>query len=228
MSRGPVPVRSDAAWAAFIRDRTVLTAPPIVPEVRLHLATEVTPLWQATQDELDGHDLPPPYWAFAWPGGQAVTRWLLDHPESVRGKRVFDLAAGSGMSAVAAAQAGAARVEASDIDPVSRVAIALNAAANAVTVEIRADDVLAAPPEPWDVLVAGDVCYEKPMADRVMPWLRTAAAGGALVLLADPGRAYLPKSGLERLAEMTVPTPLDLEDRTARQTVVYRVLPQEA
>ncbi|SOD94537.1 class I SAM-dependent methyltransferase [Caenispirillum bisanense] len=216
--------------AAFIRAQTVLTAPPLVPEVRLHLATEVTPLWQATQDFLDDNALPPPYWAFAWPGGQAMTRWLLDNPAVFRRRRVLDLAAGSGLTAVALAAAGAGAVEAAEIDGVARVAIALNAAANGAAVTVCDDDPMARPGcpwpgGPWDVVAAGDVCYEKPMTDRMMPWLRACAAAGAFVVIADPGRSYLPKSGLERLAAYTVPTSLDLEDRTHRDTVVYRVLP---
>ncbi len=211
--------------AAFIRAHTTLAAPPLVPEVRLHLATEVTPLWQATQDFLDRHDLPPPYWAFAWPGGQAMTRWLLDTPEVWRRRTVLDVAAGSGLTAVALAAAGAGPTEAAEIDPVARAAIALNAEANGAVVGVREDDVLTLADCPWQVVAAGDVCYEKPMTDLMMPWLRRCAARGAFVVIADPGRAYLPASGLLRLASYAVPTSLDLEDRAERETVVYQVLP---
>lgn len=217
---------SAADRAAFIRAHTTLAAPPLVPEVRLHLATEVTPLWQATQDFLDIHDLPPPYWAFAWPGGQAMTRWLLDTPQVFQGRRVLDLAAGSGLTAVALAVTGAATVEAAEIDAVARTAIALNAEANTAAVTVRDDDVLVADDFPWDVVAAGDVCYERAMTERMMPWLRARAAAGAVVVIADPGRSYLPSSGLERLGAYKVPTSLDLEDRTERETVVYRVLAQ--
>lgn len=219
MSRRPA---SDQA--AFIRSHTELVSPPLVPEVRLHLATEVTPLWQATQDFLDDQRLPPPYWAFAWPGGQAMTRWLLDTPDVFRGRTVLDLAAGSGLTAVALAAAGAGAVEAAEIDPVARIAIAVNAEANGVSLTVREDDVLGGAPGTWDVVAAGDVCYERAMTDRMMPWLRARAAAGALVLIADPGRSYLPKTGLERLGEYVVPTSLDLEDKTERTTVVYRVM----
>lgn len=231
MTDAAAPPPDAAAQAAFIRAQTAIDRPPLVPELRLHLATRITPLWQATQDVLDGADLPPPYWAFPWAGGQAMTRWLLDHPQAVAGRSVLDFAAGCGMGAIACAQLGAARVEAAEIDPVARAAIALNATLNdAAAIGIREDDVLTVDPdaERWEVILAGDVCYEKPMADRVLPWLRAHAAAGALVLLADPGRAYLPRAGLERLAMYTVPTTRELEDREERVTGVYRVLPQES
>ena len=215
--------RDADARAAFIRANTVLAAPSSCPEIRLHLATEVTPLWSATEDFLAEHALPPPYWAFAWAGGQALARHLLDHRDLVRGRRVLDFAAGSGIGAIAAARAGATLVEAADIDAMAGAAVALNAAANDVTVTVRADDVLAAAPGKWEVVLAGDVCYERPMAERVFAWLRSCAGAGALVLLADPGRAYLPKQGLSRLAEYTVACSRELEDRDSREVAVYRV-----
>ncbi|WP_404381559.1 class I SAM-dependent methyltransferase [Caenispirillum salinarum] len=214
----------------FIREQTALSRPPLVPEVRLYLATEVTPLWQATQHQLESLDVPPPYWAFAWPGGQAAARYLLDNPHIVRNRRVLDFAAGSGLIGIACALAGAATVEAVDIDPVARRAMALNAEANGVRLTVREDDVLETRPTAaglWDVIVAGDVCYEKPMAEKVLAWLRARAADGATVIMADPGRAYRPSSGLETLAEMIVPTDTDLEDRDRRATAVYRVLAEE-
>jgi predicted nicotinamide N-methyase len=210
--------------AAFIRAQTALAAPPLVPEVRLYLASEVTPLWEATEATLAASYVPPPYWAFAWPGGQALARHLLDHPELVRGRRVLDFAAGSGISAVAAAIAGAARVEAAEIDPIAVAAIGLNAAANGVAIDCSADDPVGSDGG-WDTVLAGDVCYEKPMAVRVTPWLRGLARRGATVLLADPGRAYVPRDGVAELARYTVPTTLDLEDRTERETVIWRLLP---
>jgi predicted nicotinamide N-methyase len=211
--------------AGFIRARTALVAPPLVPEIRLHLATEVTPLWLATEDELQAMNLPPPYWAFAWPGGQAVARHLLDHPGLVRGRRVLDFAAGSGLGAVASALAGAAEVLAAEIDPMAISAIRLNAEANGVAVGIAEGDVVGDPLPGIDVVLAGDVCYERPMAERVIAWLRPLAAAGKTVLMGDPGRAYLPKSGLEFVARHEVPTPLDLEDREMRVTDVFRLLP---
>jgi len=210
--------------AAFVVAQTVLAAPPLVPAIRLHLASEITPLWQATEARLDESGVAPPYWAFAWPGGQAIARHVLDHPDLVAGLRVLDFAAGSGLAAIAAALAGAAFVEAAEIDPMACAAIALNAAANGVAVTCRAADLVGSGAL-WDVVLAGDVCYERPMAERVMPWLRQLAADRCLVLMGDPGRSYLPGSGLAAVASHLVPTSRELEDRTERETVIWRVLP---
>ena len=210
--------------SAFVVAETTLSAPPLVPEIRLHLATEITPLWQATEARLQESGVAPPYWAFAWPGGQAIARHVLDHPGLVAGLRVLDFAAGSGLAAIAAARAGAAFVEAAEIDPLACAAIALNAAANHVTVACRATDLIDAAAD-WDVVLAGDVCYERPMAERVVLWLHRLAAAGCLVLMGDPGRTYLPGSGLAAVASHLVPTSRELEDRTERETVVWRVLP---
>lgn len=209
---------------SFIRANTQLAAPPACPEIKLHLATEITPLWHATETFLQGNNLPPPYWAFAWVGGQALSRYLMDAEGLVRGKRVLDFAAGSGISAIAAVLAGAVRVDAAEIDTVAATAIRLNAAANDVAVEVTVDDVLARPDCPWDVVVAGDVCYERPMAEKVFAWLRRCAAAGATVLMADPGRAYLPRAGLMKMAGYTIPCSLELEDRTSRDVVVYKIV----
>lgn len=211
--------------AAFVRAQTALAAPPLVPEIRLHLASEVTPLWQATEATLQETGLAPPYWAFAWPGGQALARHLLDHPDLAAGRRVLDFAAGSGLAAIAAARAGAVIAEAAEIDPLACAAIALNAEANAVRVECRAAD-LVGTAAGWDLVLAGDVCYERPMAERVAAWLRDLAGAGATVLMGDPGRAYLPSAGLAEVARFRVPTSRELEDRTERETVVWRVLPR--
>jgi predicted nicotinamide N-methyase len=210
--------------AAFVRAHTALAAPPLVPELRLHLASELTPLWEATEADLAATGLPPPYWAFAWPGGQALARHLLDRPGIVRGRSVLDFAAGSGIATIAAAIAGAHRVAATEIDRFARAAIALNAAANGVALELLAADLPGEAGE-FEVVLAGDVCYERLMAEEAVSSLRRRAAGGALVLLGDPGRAYLPKGGLEALARYPVPTSLELEDRELRETTVYRVLP---
>jgi predicted nicotinamide N-methyase len=209
--------------AAFVRAHTRVSHAPACPEVALWLATEVTALWQATEVELQRTNLPPPYWAFCWAGGQALTRYLLDHPEVVAGRRVLDFAAGCGASAIAAAQAGAARVEAAEIDAMAAAAIRLNAELNGVRVEVLDDDVVGSDCR-WDVVVAGDVCYERPMTDYIWPWLRQLAAAGATVLMADPGRAYLPRLGLLEVARTTVATSLDLEDRESREVVVYRIV----
>ncbi|UEM04340.1 50S ribosomal protein L11 methyltransferase [Skermanella rosea] len=215
---------SDAGRQAFVRANTELAAAPLLPEILLHLATQVTPLWEATEANLAACNLPPPYWAFAWPGGRAVARHLLDNPGLVAGRRVLDFASGSGMAAIAAAKAGAARVAAVEIDDFAVAAIGLNAGANGVTLDVLRDDIVGRPLPGIDVILAGDVCYERPMAERVIAWLRGLARGGTLVILGDPGRAYLPKSGLEALARFAVPTSLDLEDREVRDTTVWRLL----
>ncbi|MGE5505768.1 MAG: class I SAM-dependent methyltransferase [Actinomycetota bacterium] len=209
--------------AQFIRANAVVGHPPACPEVKLWLATEVTPLWEATEAVLEQNNLPPPYWAFCWAGGQALTRWALDNPEVVAGKRVLDFAAGSGVTAVAAAMKGAARVEAAEIDPFAVAAIGLNAELNGVHIDGVEGDIVGQPNR-WDVVFAGDVCYERPMTDHIWPWLKKLAADGALVVMADPGRAYLPKHGLLRLAAYTVPTSLELEDRTEREVGIYRIV----
>ncbi len=195
----------------------------MLPELRLHLATELTPLWLATEASLEQSGLPPPYWAFAWVGGQALARHLLDHPSLARGRRLLDFAAGSGVAGIAAAKAGAASVAASELDPLALAALALNAQANDVTLDLLAEDVTEGGDRGWDLVLAGDVCYERPMAERAAAWLARLAASGVEVLLADPGRAYLPKSGLVELARYMVPTTRELEDRDAREAVVYRM-----
>lgn len=206
----------------FIKAQTAPSAPPLVPEIRLYLASEITPLWQATEATLRAANLPPPYWAFAWPGGQALARYVLDHPERVRGRRVLDLAAGCGVAAIAAAKASAAAVTATDIDAMAASAMALNAALNDVTIAVTTRDLTQSPPEAWDVVLAGDVCYERPMARTMLAWLRQCVETGASVLMADPGRAYLPNSGLDEIARYEVPTSLDLEDRPVRVTRVLQ------
>lgn len=207
--------------SAFVRAETTLAAPPLVPEIRLHLASEVVPLWQATEETLTRRGLPPPYWAFAWPGGQAIARHVLDNPDLLRGARVLDFAAGSGLAAIAAAKAGAANIVAAEIDEFALAAIALNARVNGVRVETISEDIVGWP-SAWDVVLAGDVCYERPMAERVARWFAALAAAGTQVLMADPGRAYLPREGLVEVARYEVPTSLDLEDRKQRETIVWR------
>lgn len=211
----------------FIAANTALEAPAMVPEFRLWLATEYVPIWQATETWLEEQNIDPPYWAFCWPGGQAVARYLLDHPTLVEGKRVIDFAAGSGVSSMAAAKAGAASVVANDIDSLSLVAARLNAAANGLAIETSGEDWLAGPdgaPDA-DVVIAGDVCYEREMSVRALAWLRSHAARGRLVLLGDPGRNYFSAQGLEELARYEIPTSLQLENRGMRETVLWRVLP---
>jgi len=209
---------------AFVRVQTALVGPPLVPEIRLHLASAVTPLWRATEATLAARDVPPPYWAFAWPGGQALARYILDDPTVVCGRIVLDFAAGSGLAGIAAAMAGAAATTAADIDRFATAAIALNAAANGVTIGVISDDLIDHP-SAWDLVLAGDVCYEQPMAGRATIWLRQLAATGTEVLLGDPGRSYRPADGLVERARYRVPTSLDLETRTECETVVWRLMP---
>lgn len=210
--------------AIFVRRNTVITAPPLVPEIRLHLATEITPIWQATEESLARGAVPPPFWAFAWAGGQALARYLLDHPEQVANRLVLDFGAGSGIVGIAAAKAGAVRVLAAEIDHFAGAAIAANAALNGVHIDVTTADLVGAADARWEVITAGDVCYEQPMADRATAWLRSLAQHGYLVLLGDPGRAYLPVSGLRECGRYVVPTSRDLEDRESRDGVVWEVI----
>ncbi len=208
----------------FIRENTALIVPPLVPEVRLHLATEVVPLWRKTEEELEAEGIPPPYWAFAWAGGQALARYLLDHPQDVAGKTVLDFGSGSGLVAIVAAKAGASYVLASDIDRFALAAIAMNAEANGVRVSTTAQDTIGAA-EQWDIILVGDMCYERPLAERLLGWLRERASIGARVLLGDPGRSYFPKTGVQKLATYRVRTTRELEDREIRETGVYALRP---
>ena len=204
----------------FVAAHTVPARAPLVPEIVLHLATEITPIWQASEAWLQQTGVAPPFWAFAWPGSQALARHVLDHPDLVHGRRVLDFAAGCGLAAIACAQAGAALVEAAEIDPLAIEAIRLNAAANGATVTALEGDIVGAPCR-WDLILCGDVCYEAPMTGHIVPWLRTMAAT-AEVWIADPGRNYLPE-GLEPIATYAVPTSRELEDRTERQTRLLRL-----
>jgi predicted nicotinamide N-methyase len=210
----------------FVRRNTEVERPPLVPEIALHLATRMTPIWQATEEELARGAVPPPFWAFAWAGGQALARYLLDHPDTVAGREVLDIGSGSGIVAIAAAKAGASRVVAGDIDPFAAAAITLNARLNGVVVAVDTRDLLDRGPAGWGVALAGDICYEEPMSSRAMSLLRRIAARDRLALLGDPGRAYLPRSGLVELARYKVPTTRELEDREAREGVVWQVLPE--
>ena len=218
--------------AAFIRDNTIVKPTSLVPEIRLHLADAALSLWQKTEDDLAQSGLPPPYWAFAWAGGQALARYVIDTPYLVAGKRVLDLASGSGIAGLAALWASAATVVASDIDAYAVSAIQLNAAENNLEtgLDIQHRDLIGEPTVTeggtplFDVVLAGDVCYEAPMAEEIVPWLRRHAAAGATVLLGDPGRSYVPKAGLVKRAEYAVPVPRDLEDGDLRRTVVWEVL----
>ncbi|KRA66140.1 nicotinamide N-methyase [Caulobacter sp. Root655] len=210
-----------AGRRAFILENTRLQPPPHTPELQLHLADEITPIWKLTEEALAEIGLPPPFWAFAWAGGQALARYILDNPEIVAGKRVIDFASGSGLVAIAVMKAGAASVLAADIDVFCEAAIGVNAAANGVEIGFTQVNLLDAPPPAADVLLAGDICYERPMAEAVMAWLAQGRAAGATVLIGDPGRAYFPKDGLTKLAEYQVPTTRELEDMAVKRTSVW-------
>ena len=181
----------------------------------------MTPIWRLTEEALAEIGLPPPFWAFAWAGGQALARYILDHPQIVAGRRVVDFASGSGIVAIAAAKAGAAHVLAADIDPFCGAALAVNAEANGVACDFTDADLLDAPPPPVEVILAGDICYEKPLAARVLAWLGAARQAGAVVLIGDPGRSYFPREGLDKLAEYQVPTTRELEDMEVKKTAVW-------
>jgi predicted nicotinamide N-methyase len=211
--------------ATFVRNNTTISAAPLVPEIRLHLASEISPIWHAAEEILARGAVPPPFWAFAWVGGQALARYLLDHPEQVARQIVLDFGSGSGLVAIAAAKAGAARVLAADIDHFAAAAIAMNAAVNEVQVTVAAAELIDSADERWGVVTAGDVCYEQPMAARVTVWLRRLAQRGCLVLLGDPGRAYLPANSFHERARYLVPTSRDLEGHEMREGVVWQVLP---
>jgi predicted nicotinamide N-methyase len=213
------------AWRELVRTRTTPTPVPLVPELRTYQATALTPLWQATSAELGRYD-PSPFWAFPWAGGQALARHLLDHPGLVRGRRVLDFATGSGLVALAAARAGAARVVATDLSPFCEAVVPLNAALNGLDLELRLEDLLGGPLEGVDLLVAGDVFYEQPLADRSLAWFRRLAAGGTAVLVGDPGRSYSPRTGVEVLATYDVPVSREIEDRELMRTSVLAVRPE--
>lgn len=205
----------------FILDNAAIMHPPHVPELRLYLATEAHELWLKTEEELEEIGLPPPFWAFAWAGGQGLARYVLDHPESVSGKRVLDFASGSGLVAIAAAKAGAAKVLAADIDPWTQTAIRLNAALNSVDIGFTGVDLVGKPVDA-DVLLAGDVFYDRAFADLLLPWFLELTAKGVSVFVGDPGRAYLPKQRLFAEAIYQVPVTRALEDSEVKKTTVWR------
>jgi predicted nicotinamide N-methyase len=220
-ARGIDPTDPDSA-TCFILANTKQLAPPLVPEIVLQLAAESLAIWQKTEDELQEINLPPPYWAFAWAGGQAVARYLLDNPEICRGRTVLDLGCGSGISAIAAVETGAARVCACDIDAFARAAVAINARANGVTIAITGEDLLAAPFSGESVVVVGDLFYERQLAERVVAYIVRAKAMGSTVLIGDPQRSYFPRERFVKLAEYQVPVSRELEDAEIKRTAVWR------
>lgn len=216
----PKPVTD---WPSFIRTNTQILNPPLTPEIRLHLAEESLPIWQKTEEELGEINVPPPYWAFAWAGGQALARYVLDNPALVEGRSVLDLGAGSGLQAIAAAMAGARQVLAADIDTLALAACRLNFEVNGVFVATTAEDLLAAPlARGFDVILVGDLFYERELAAKVMALIEIAVAAGALVLIGDPQRNYFPKDRFELLARYEVPVTRELEDAEIKRTAVWR------
>ena len=208
--------------AEFVAANTSIGTAPLVPEIRLHLASEITPIWQATEAWLAREGVAPPFWAFAWPGAQALARRVLDEPELVRGRSVLDFAAGGGLAAIACVIAGATG-ETAELDPLATAATLANATLNGVDLVAQTGDVVGSAGR-WDLILCGDVCYEAPMTQHIMPWLRMLART-AEVWIADPGRAYMPTDGMTKLAVYDVPTTLELEDHTSRMTTIYRLLP---
>lgn len=207
---------------AFIRANTRLRPVPLTPEISLYVADEAVPLWHKTEEEIGEAGLPPPFWAFAWAGGQALARHILDHPGLVRGKAVLDLASGSGLVGIAAMKAGAAAVTVADIDAFACAAARINAEQNGVELSILQDDLLSgADPRRWDVILAGDIFYERDTAQRAFDFLQRHTVNGATVLIGDPGRSYLPRDKLRRIADHSVPVTRDLEDADIKKTAVW-------
>lgn len=221
MTPAPVWPRNRTATADFILANTELLRPPHVPEVRLHLASEINDLWYKTEEELGEIGLPPPFWAFAWAGGQGLARFVLDHPETVRGRRIVDFACGSGLVGIAAALSGALAVHGIDTDPVSGTAATLNAHENGVTITFRSDDIVGRTIA-CDTILAGDVFYDRRLAERLLPWFCQLSQAGIEILVGDPGRAYLPRAHLRELAVYRVPTTRELEDCEVKRTAVWR------
>ncbi len=221
-------IKAAAAESAFIRANTTLAVPPLLPEIRVYRARDAIELWERTEQQAAAPDaaqpeLPPPFWAFPWAGGQALARYLLDHPDRVRGRTVLDFAAGSGLVAIAAALAGAAAVSAAETDPLAIAAIQLNAAVNRVQVAAALGDLLDGPAPGVDLLLAGDVFYQRTFAERLLPWLTRARAAGVEVLVGDPGRAYQPRDRCTELAAYQVPVPRALEDADVKRTTVWQL-----
>lgn len=207
----------------FILANTRLLSVPLVPELSLYLAEESLPIWQKTEEELGALNVPPPYWAFAWAGGQALSRYVIDNPALVCGRSVLEIGAGSGLASIAAARAGAARVLAADIDQLALAAMALNARANGVSIETTGEDLLAASPPRFDAVLIGDLFYERPLAESVLEFVRCAQAKGADVLVGDPRRSYFPKERFIQVAQYAVPVTRELEDAEIKHSAVWRL-----
>jgi predicted nicotinamide N-methyase len=218
MSAGP---KDETDYPAFIAANTKLITPPHVPEIVLHLAEESVPIWQKTEEELGEMNVPPPFWAFAWAGGQALARYLLDNPHEVRGKTVLDLGTGSGLTAIAAMKAGAASVLAADIDAMALTSTHLNAAANGVAIDTTQRDLLSETPAAFEIVLVGDLFYERELAERVLTYISLANAQGARVLVGDPQRSYFPKDRFVCVAAYEVAVTRELEDTLIKKTAVW-------
>ena len=229
MTRGAV---SEADYAAFIRANTRPFAVPSLPDIRLYQADEVTPLWLMTEQDMDKDRLAPPFWAFAWAGGQALATYVFDHPDVVAGRRVLDLACGSGLVGIAAARAGAAQVICNDIDPYAEAAVALNADLNGVHIDFLSGDLLAGPSPDVDIILAGDICYEKAMTGAMLTFLGRAMGKNVTVLVGDPHRTYFPSEGsgggFRKLADYSVRTIADIEDVAEKPAAVWELVSQGA
>ncbi len=204
----------------FIRTETDLRSVPAVPDIHLYVADESTPLWQKTEQYLGKDGMPPPFWAFAWPGGQALARYLLDHPETVEGRSVLDFACGGGLAGIAAMKAGAQKVLACDIDPFAIAAAELNAKANNVALETLCADIIGLDGG-WDVILVGDICYERDTAQKVITWLEKRHQSGSTIFIGDPERTYLPKERLKKIASYDIVTTKDLEDSEIKTTGIW-------
>lgn len=226
MTTARLDVTDQAAVASFIRANTRLLAPPLVPEIKLHLAEESVPIWQKTEEELGEMNVPPPFWAFAWAGGQALARYLLDNPDVCQGRSVLDLGTGSGLTGIAAAKTGASRVLAADIDALALCAANLNAGVNGVSLAVTAEDLLAKPPVQFGVVLVGDLFYERSLAERVVAYIEAAKVAGASILIGDPQRGYFPKGRFSALCEYKVPVTRELEDSEIKRTAVWSVQAQ--
>jgi len=217
-------VRSRDEHRAFLARNTTRARVPLVPELTVRVAAEVTPLWHATEAWLAEAGLEPPFWAFPWAGGQALARFVLDTPASVAGRAVVDFASGSGLVAMAAARAGARTVLALDVDPLAESAARQNAEDNALALSFETSDRVGESLPGVDVVLAGDVFYDPRDAPRFVDWFRMLARGGVRVLVGDPGRAYAPREGVRVLRELDVPVPEELEGRRSLRARVLEVL----
>ena len=214
---------------ALILSNTTIDTPHLCPEIRLHLITETCPLWKAGERELANLRLPDPFWGFCWAGGQALARYILDHPAWVRGRRVLDLGAGGGVEAIAAAKSGASWVLAADTDPLAAEAVRLNADLNQVSLDTTTADLVGGDCRGFDVLLAGDMCYDPDFCAGLIPWLRRLARQRVVVLLGDPLRGFMPTTGMEVLASYQTPADVDLRGehlRPARVVLLKELDPE--